>query len=237
MEVVAPVSPDLLRHGLESHRRGDFDQAARCYQQACRRADVRGCLALARRDCSSARRPRDRSDHIRRALRSTRALPVITAIWLWRAALWDAVLRHKRPFGPRSNWTPSSSGMRLNLANILKDASKFDDAAHEYRLALDQQADHSGTWSGLGDALSRRARRVRGIAALSTSGPSNWLPAPQVSLRLRADAAGRGASVRSDSMLFESNQFPTRFPFRRAPESREHVRGFWRIHTSRAARL
>jgi tetratricopeptide (TPR) repeat protein len=154
MGVLAGEPAQLLREGIEHHRRGMLDRAARLYEQALEaepsEADAHhllGVIAHQRGDHATA------VERIRRAL----ALDETNAAYhsnlgvayrsLGRTA--DALAALRRAI----ELFPDSSGIRLNLGNVLKDGSDFAAAAVEFRRVIEQDPGTDEAWSGLGEAF------------------------------------------------------------------------------------
>ena len=95
MRALAQEPANLLREGIEHHKQGMLDQAARLYEQALEvepsEADalhLLGVIAHQRGDHAGA------IERIRRAIAINAEMRPTTAIWEWRTARWGG--REKR---------------------------------------------------------------------------------------------------------------------------------------------
>lgn len=194
MGVLAGEPAQLLREGIEHHRRGRLDRAARLYEQALEaepsEADAHHLLGVIAHQWG---------DHATAVDRIRRAIALDEANASYHSNLGvayrslgctdDALAALRRAI----ELAPESSGVRLNLGNVLKDASNFAAAAAEFRRVIEQEPNSGDAWSGLGEAL-------RG---LGESAEARGCHERAVALAPRsADAYyGLGLSLRQDGQL------------------------------------
>ncbi|HET6327910.1 MAG TPA: tetratricopeptide repeat protein [Planctomycetaceae bacterium] len=154
MEALANEPAKLVREGIEHHKQGKLDRAARLYEQALAaepsEADAMhllGVIAHQRGDHAAA------VQGIRRAIaisdRNATYHSNLGVAFRSLGQTGEALAAFRRAL----ELNPTSSGMRLNLGNALKDASEFSGAADAFRHVLSQEPTHADAWTALGDAL------------------------------------------------------------------------------------
>jgi tetratricopeptide (TPR) repeat protein len=154
MGVLAGGPAQLLREGIEHHRRGMLDRAARLYEQALEaepsEADAHHLLGVI---------AHQRGDHVTAVERIRRALSLDEANAAYHSNLGVAYRSLGRTAEALSalrraiELSPDWSGIRLNLGNMLKDGLDFAAAAVEFRRVIEQDSGAGEAWSGLGEAL------------------------------------------------------------------------------------
>jgi tetratricopeptide (TPR) repeat protein len=154
MEALAREPANLVREGIEHHKRGMLDRAANLYEQALETEPFEpdalhllGLIAHQRGDHATA------IDGIRRAIaindRNATYHSNLGVAYRSLGRTAEALGAFRRAL----ELNPTSAGMRFNLGNALKDASNFSAAADEFRCVLFQEPTRAEAWSGLGDAL------------------------------------------------------------------------------------
>jgi tetratricopeptide (TPR) repeat protein len=154
MGVLAGEPAQLLREGIEHHRRGMLDRAARLYEQALEsepaEADAHHLLGVI---------AHQRGDHVAAVERIRRALTFDETNAAYHSNLGVAYRSLGRTaealtaLGRAIELCPESSGIRLNLGNVLKDGLDFAAATVEFRRVIEQDPGAGEAWSGLGEAL------------------------------------------------------------------------------------
>lgn len=154
MRALVQEPAKLLREGIEHHKQGMLDQAARLYEQALEaepsEADALHLLGVI---------AHQRGDHAAAIERIRRAIAIVGHNAAYHSNLGVAYRSLGRTgealaaFRRALELNPTSSGIRFNLGNALKDATEFAEAAAEFRRALADDPAHADACSGLGDAL------------------------------------------------------------------------------------
>jgi tetratricopeptide (TPR) repeat protein len=154
MSALAQKPAKLLREGIEHHRQGMLDQAARLYEQALEvepsEADALHLLGVI---------AHQRGDHAAAIERIRRAIAINAENAAYHSNLGVAYRSLGRTGEALSavrralELSPTSTGIRFNLGNALKDATEFAEAAAEFRRVLADDPAHADACSGLGDAL------------------------------------------------------------------------------------
>jgi tetratricopeptide (TPR) repeat protein len=154
MRALAQEPAKLLREGIEHHKNGMLDQAARLYEQALEAEPsepdalhLLGVIAHQRGDHAAA------IERIRRAIaidgHSAAYYSNLGVAYRSLGRTGEALAAFRRAL----ELSPTSPGIRFNLGNTLKDASEFAEAAVEFRRVLADDPAHADACSGLGDAL------------------------------------------------------------------------------------
>jgi tetratricopeptide (TPR) repeat protein len=203
MGALAQDAANLLREGLEQHRQGRLDGAARLYEQALEdnpsEADALHLLGVI---------AHQRGDHAAAVERIRRAIAIdaphahyhsnlgVAYRSLGRTA--EAVTALRRAVA----LDPASPGVRLNLGNALKDASEFSEAAAEFRRVLEQDPRLADAWSSLGDAL----RGLESLGGLADYAEARRCHDRALELAPRSAEAhyGLGLTLRDDGQLSRS---------------------------------